>query len=378
MGIPRLFSCLSSVMRPRNLRDLSGSCVGIDGNIWLHRAMYGSSLHPTQNGPLGERQLRYFVRKCRWLLQMGIAPIVVFDGAELPAKTQTRISRQFSSAINQARGVALAEYGKDIIYDSPSASSSETSHGLIHDLCAGLSLLGVEARVAPYETDAQLTHMYGSGIIDALITEDSDLLVFGCPKIICKIDAKTGIGLEFSDPLTSPSLRGLSLGGLQLAAVLAGCDYGPHISGLGIRKAIDISLSCEKYMRDDDLLRENLESKLGALGYGFANPIQFFETLQTSLRVFRHQTIFDEGDAFLKPLKANGIERIPEGTRQYLGPIYSHDIARKVYEGLIHPVTHQVVATSLNVDQIVDSELFQAGTSGFQTSQTSSNMVSYR
>ncbi len=39
--------------------------------------------------------------------------------------------------------------------------------------------------VSPYETDAQIAHMLLNGHADFGITEDSDLLVYGCKKV-CK------------------------------------------------------------------------------------------------------------------------------------------------------------------------------------------------
>ncbi len=37
--------------------------------------------------------------------------------------------------------------------------------------------------VAPYEADAQLAYLEKIGLIQAIITEDSDLLVFGCKRV---------------------------------------------------------------------------------------------------------------------------------------------------------------------------------------------------
>ena len=42
---------------------------------------------------------------------------------------------------------------------------------------------GVECIVAPYEADAQLTYLQKEGIVDFVITEDSDMLVFGCKRV---------------------------------------------------------------------------------------------------------------------------------------------------------------------------------------------------
>lgn len=41
----------------------------------------------------------------------------------------------------------------------------------------------VECIVAPYEADAQLAYLSREGIVDLVITEDSDLLVFGSKRV---------------------------------------------------------------------------------------------------------------------------------------------------------------------------------------------------
>ena len=43
--------------------------------------------------------------------------------------------------------------------------------------------LGVDCIVAPYEADAQLTYLHKAGIVQAVITEDSDLVAFGCKRV---------------------------------------------------------------------------------------------------------------------------------------------------------------------------------------------------
>lgn len=46
----------------------------------------------------------------------------------------------------------------------------------------------MECIVAPYEADAQLAYLQKEGIVDLVITEDSDLLVFGCQRVLFKMD----------------------------------------------------------------------------------------------------------------------------------------------------------------------------------------------
>ena len=52
---------------------------------------------------------------------------------------------------------------------------------------------GVKYIVSPYESDAQIAHLLSSGEADFALTEDSDLLVFGCKKVRNAI-AITGVG----------------------------------------------------------------------------------------------------------------------------------------------------------------------------------------
>ncbi len=37
--------------------------------------------------------------------------------------------------------------------------------------------------VAPYEADAQLAYLSKTGIAQVIITEDSDLILFGCERV---------------------------------------------------------------------------------------------------------------------------------------------------------------------------------------------------
>ncbi len=60
--------------------------------------------------------------------------------------------------------------------------------------------LNVEIIQSPYESDHQLTFMKKNGIIDYIITEDTDLIAHGNDNVILKLD-KDGdcIQISFSD-----------------------------------------------------------------------------------------------------------------------------------------------------------------------------------
>lgn len=54
---------------------------------------------------------------------------------------------------------------------------------------------GVRYIVAPYEADAQLGFLARNGHVDAVITEDSDVLLFGCTRVLFKLE-RDGTGQE--------------------------------------------------------------------------------------------------------------------------------------------------------------------------------------
>lgn len=47
---------------------------------------------------------------------------------------------------------------------------------------------GVDCIVAPYEADAQLAFLSKIGMAQVIITEDSDLVLFGCEKVTTLIN----------------------------------------------------------------------------------------------------------------------------------------------------------------------------------------------
>lgn len=55
---------------------------------------------------------------------------------------------------------------------------------------------GIPYIVAPYEADAQLAFLVSEGYADFAITEDSDLLVYGCKEVKLLFFAKQKLSLS--------------------------------------------------------------------------------------------------------------------------------------------------------------------------------------
>lgn len=61
--------------------------------------------------------------------------------------------------------------------------SINVTHEMALQLIKHCQKLNIDCIVAPYEADAQLAYLNIEGIADIVITEDSDLILFGCKKV---------------------------------------------------------------------------------------------------------------------------------------------------------------------------------------------------
>ena len=109
-----------------------------------------------------------------------------------------------------------------------------------------LNELEIEFVVAPYEADAQMAYMVQSGMADFAISEDSDLIAYGCPKIVMKL-MPGGQCEQFSfedfykskcDCKDIKILQGLDKREFVLACVMAGCEYVENIERVGLKVAL--------------------------------------------------------------------------------------------------------------------------------------------
>ena len=69
--------------------------------------------------------------------------------------------------------------------------SIDVSPDVAYKLYQELKNKNYKCIIAPYEADAQLAYLSRTGIVDFIITEDSDLLAFGAKKILYKLDFTT-------------------------------------------------------------------------------------------------------------------------------------------------------------------------------------------
>ena len=87
-----------------------------------------------------------------------------------------------------------------------------------------LNLLGIQWHIAESESDLLCSKLCRDGTVDGVISEDYDMIPFGCSLIIRNLDVRSGRGTRFN---LKSILNEMNLDRLQMIdmCILAGCDY---------------------------------------------------------------------------------------------------------------------------------------------------------
>lgn len=221
----------------------------------------------------------------------------------------------------------------------------------------------VEFLVAPYEADAQLAYLAtldaDQGGIAAVITEDSDLIAYGCTAIIFKMD-RFGNGEEFIMKKTMETVKdGLSFKDFDQnlftgMCVLAGCDFLPSVPGIGTKRAYSL---ISKYKNIDRVL-----STL-KLGKRYSVPDDYSDSFWKTLAVFNHARVYDVKSKtlkHLKPLEEQYLNYLA-GDLDILGPALAPSMARAIAEGHLNPVTMEAFdnfSRTISPIEFIDTSTF--------------------
>lgn len=168
----------------------------------------------------------------------------------------------------------------------------DVTHEMALQLIQACRQINVDCIVAPYEADGQLAYLCKIGIADCVITEDSDLVLFGCQQILFKMD------LFGNGNLVDATKLHLAMGcredkftmeKFRFMCILSGCDYVDSLPGIGLAKACKFMLKTE----ETDMMRAL--DKIPA----YLNMRQLTVTEEYKLSVlkadatFQHMVVYD-------------------------------------------------------------------------------------
>eukprot|EP00922_Rhytidocystis_sp_ex-Travisia-forbesii_P018294 GHVS01027196.1.p1 GENE.GHVS01027196.1~~GHVS01027196.1.p1 ORF type:complete len:652 (+),score=164.48 GHVS01027196.1:139-2094(+) len=270
MGINNLLPFLRPITRNISIAKFKGCRVGVDAMCWMHRGAVACAVELVSGKP-SDKFLKFVVHMIQLLMENDISPVLVFDGDRIPAKSAEEKSRRARRDSAKTEGMRLlgdkTSSWKEL--QSKCTQAISITGEMVDRVIQACRIMNVEFVVAPFEADAQLAFMCRTGYVTSVITEDSDLLAYGCPRVVFKMD-KAGAGQEIDiseiadlksegEWLTDNNnnnnngdsccgwtgemarMKKFNQEMFTSMCVLSGCDYtSDGIKGLGIKTAFQL------------------------------------------------------------------------------------------------------------------------------------------
>lgn len=287
MGVSGLLPQLKPIQNPVSLARYQGETLAIDGYAWLHRSAHSCAMELALNQPT-DKYLQFFIKRITMLKHFGITPFFVFDGDSIQVKKDTEQKRADKRHENREKAHALYAAGdKRLAYDYFQKCVSITPE-MAKCVIEYLQVNSIPYVVAPYEADAQMVYLEKEGLVHGIISEDSDLLVFGCRRLITKLNDNAEcieIDRRNFSQLNSGKFPLGKLNEEQLISLvcLSGCDYTNGIPKVGLITAM-------KYVVKNRTMRQALAEieRDGKL----AVPKTFWEEYEYASFAFRFQRVW--------------------------------------------------------------------------------------
>ncbi|KAL2135801.1 hypothetical protein VTI74DRAFT_6867 [Chaetomium olivicolor] len=202
------------------------------------------------------------------LLSLAIHPLFVFDGANKPAFKRNK--RSYSSGRSDMVATAMA---KRLI-----------------------RLFGFATHDAPGEAEAECALLEQQGVVDAVLSEDVDAIMFGCRKMLRNWSAEGTKGAKTPTHVSLYDARAVAAGasgldreGMVLVALMSGGDYLPEgVPGCGVKVACEAARAgfgrdlCRLKRADKDGLAAWKERLLHELR---TNESKFFRTKHKAMEI---------------------------------------------------------------------------------------------
>ncbi|MFC2134748.1 flap endonuclease-1 [Bacteroidota bacterium] len=253
MGTP-IVDILSS--KEIMLEDLKGKILAVDSFNMLYQFL--SSIRQQDGTPLMDSKGRItshltgLFSRITKLMQEEIKFVFVFDG-ETPDLKRAERERRKKIKLEAADKFEEAKQKEDVEEMKKYASrTSVLTSEMIDEAKQLIKALGMPVVDAPSEGEAQCSAMVENGDCYAVVSQDTDSLVFGAPlvvknltvsgrrKAINKLTYKT-VNPELVSLADSLNELGISREQLIVVAMLAGTDYNiGGVKGIGPKKALDL------------------------------------------------------------------------------------------------------------------------------------------
>ena len=227
------------------------------------------------------------------LLAEGIRPVWVFDGRPPELKAGTLRQRFQAKERAEAQWKEALAAGDLATARRKAGATSRLTRPMVAEAERLLGALGVPTIEAPSEGEAQAAALAARGQVWATASEDYDSLLFGTPRLVRGLTARTPKGaaptalvIDREQVLASLGLSGEEL---LLVALLVGTDFNDGAAGYGPKKALKLA---QRHLGWDATLR--------AAGVEPAD-------VEAAARIFREPQVVAVPDPVSRPVEPDGV-----------------------------------------------------------------------
>ncbi|XP_053955267.1 flap endonuclease GEN [Anastrepha ludens] len=235
MGVKDLWSVLTPHAERKPLCELRGKIVAIDLSVWVCESLnvVDYFVHPRHH------LKNLFFRTC-YLIWEDVTPIFILEGAAPKLKSQIIGKR----AELQFRGTKPSQSKKADTQTSQPKDKDKGRTRFNHVLkqCENLlQSMGIQCVYAPGEAEAYCAFLNKKGLVDGVISQDSDCFAYGALRVYRNFSVSTqgaqaaqGGAVDIYDMQEIRKKMDFGQHKTIVMALLCGCDYCPEgIGGIG-------------------------------------------------------------------------------------------------------------------------------------------------
>jgi len=239
------------------ITEIKGCKVAVDGMNMLFQILY-NPYQMAQKLPeifymdSTQRVITHlygWLQKVNQFYKANIFPVVVFDGKPDPYKRLTTkdYARDYLAVKKKyERAIEIGNYQNAKNF---ALSKSFMFINCIHESKQLLESCGIPVIMAPSEAEAQCVSLQKEGLVDYVVSNDFDVMMYGSPKIIRKITFQSRKKVKGRWISYKPNVEVIktfeNLGRLEInlnqlidLSILVGNDYYPGVKKIGPKKAL--------------------------------------------------------------------------------------------------------------------------------------------
>lgn len=238
-----------------SLKEYNGLTVSIDGYNILYQFLSG--IRQPDGTPLTDSHnnvtshLSGIFYRTTNLMDAGIKPVYVFDGKPSELKNRTIEARVMQKEKARLELETARERGDMERVRSLSARTSHLTRDMVKEAQELLGYMGLPSLVAPSEGEAQASMMNRTGMVDGVVSQDYDCLLFGAKRALRnftyfgrrKIPGRNmyvNVTPEYIDLNDNLEALGISHEQLIHIGILVGTDFNKGLFRVGAKTALKL------------------------------------------------------------------------------------------------------------------------------------------